>query len=213
MKLLFWIPLLASILLFGCSGMSKNETEQEQKYHEDLEKCVVYMQLAYYINTSIHLLNYDVWQAYNKGEFRDMGVGYLTMDAPLNAVMFGNKIKIKSTDCYKSMQTYINKTDSLVSIFRSSSFKDSDAFDELITLFADIKLFNELAENPHGNIAWYKDEFYSMESNIDRELLIFKLKYGIESNDKDSIWSANILNGTKYPDTSELSFSKLYPNN
>lgn len=213
MKLLFWMPLLALILLSGCSGTNKNEVEQEQKYRDDLEKCVTYMQLAYYINTSIHLLNYDVWQAYNNGALRNLGIDPFQTNVSLDAIMFGNKMKMGSTDCYKSMRTYIDRADSLISVFRSSSFKDSEVFDELIPLFADIKLFHELAETPHGNIVWYKDEFYRMESNIDRELLIFKLKYGIEPNNKDSAWSNSLLDGTPYPDVSELSFSRLYQNN
>lgn len=212
MKLNFWIPLLVIVLFSGCLDNNKSDILQDQKYRGDLEKCVTYMQLAYYINTSLHNLNHDVWQAYNDGWFNRTEFVPLGVNQSIDNIMIRNNIKARSTDCYQGMRTFIGKADSLVAVFRSSSFRDSEAFDELIPLFADIKLFQELADNPHGTIVSYKNKYDQMEENIDRELMIFKLKYGIGSSDKDSTWSANLLDGVTYPDVSELSFSNLYFN-
>lgn len=155
--------LFAALLFYGCSN---------KKYQENLDEAIKYMEKITGASAAISNSYIDTWRTaiydheYN-GEYC----------SDFNEAIAKHRVFILSSDTFKELIVNMAKADSLINELRDYPSSYKEAFDEIVSIYADVDAMYESAKQPDGSLSSYSEKTMHSYDNTSKRIKAFKIKY------------------------------------
>lgn len=164
MKKFFYFGMILSIILVSCNS--------EKKYKDKLSNAISMIENEANISGAIALHYCDTWRKviYDK----EYNGKYCT---DFNEALAKDKEFIITTDSYKRL---IQKRDSIEVLMPQLNDYPSnckDAYNELVSIYADADELFRFADEPRGSLSTYSTTTTNLYQKIEKSMKEFKVKY------------------------------------
>lgn len=142
------------------------------KYQETLDKTIDYMDKITNTSAAISGTYIEVWRtAIYDNLYQE------SYCSDFNEALAKHKTFIQGTESYKELINRKKTADSLMVVLRNYPSSYKEAFDEIVSIYADVDEVYKNAMSPDGSLSSFSEKATKNYDNTTKRIKAFKIKY------------------------------------